>query len=129
MYVIEAGGQRIDEIGARQGVFGITAVDCVPSKDGLNAEIFHVMAAVPTIAVNATHPGDADAHADRKVLSCALDDLADDLVAGDETWVECGEIALDDVQVGAAGSTGDDAEQDVAGYELRTRYLLNAEKG
>jgi hypothetical protein len=43
-----------------------------------------------------------------------VDDLADDLVAEDEGLLDEGEVAFEDVQVGAADSAGEDAEEDVA---------------
>ena len=45
---------------------------------------------------------------------CAFDDFADDLVAEDEGLVDEGEVAFEDVEVGAADSAGEDAEEDVA---------------
>jgi hypothetical protein len=43
--------------------------------------------------------------------------LADDLVAEDEGLVDEGEIAFEDVEVGAAYSAGEDAEKHVARRE------------
>ena len=81
-------------------------------------------------AVDAAHPGDADACADGEFRSVAADsaDLADDLVAGDDGGRERRQIALDDVQVGAADSAGDDAEQDVAGKDSGRRDVFDAEE-
>ncbi len=124
--VVETGGEGIDEVGAGQGVFGIAAIDGVAGKDGVVAEVFFAAAAEGASAVGAADPGDADARADWKVGGCALDDFADDLVAGDEAWVERGQVAFDDVEVGAADSAGEDAEEDVAGGERRTGHLHNA---
>ena len=60
---VEAGGERIGEIGAHRGELGVAAVDGVAGEDGMVAEIFHVVAAEPAIAVDAADPGDADARA------------------------------------------------------------------
>ena len=59
--VIKPGGQRIDEIRARQGIFGVASVDGVAGEDGVVAEVFHAVTAVPAIAIDAAHPGDSDA--------------------------------------------------------------------
>ena len=53
----------------------------------------------------------------RGVRGCAFDDFADDLVAEDEGLLDEGEVAFEDVEVGAADSAGEDAEEGVAGGE------------
>jgi hypothetical protein len=54
--------------------------------------------------------------------------LADDLVAEDEGLVDEGEVAFEDVEVGAADSAGEDAEEDVAGGEGRRGDVSNFER-
>jgi hypothetical protein len=43
----------------------------------------------------------------------AFDDLADDLVAGNERLMNEGEIALEDVEIGATDSASEDAEEEM----------------
>jgi len=88
--IVETGGQGKCEIGADERVFGVASVDAIAGEDRLIAEIFHVVAAVPAVAIDAAHPGNADARAGRELAGQqigrgAFDDFADDLVAGDET--------------------------------------------
>ena len=114
---VEAGRQRVAEVGADEGELGVAAVDGVAGEGGVVAEVLHGVGAEPAGAVDAAHPGDADARAEGELGRGAFDDLADDLVAGDEAGLERRKVALGDVQVGAADAAGDDAEQDVAGGE------------
>ena len=44
----------------------------------------------------------------------AVDDLAYDLMAEDERFLDEGKIAFEDVEIGAADSAGEDAEEGVA---------------
>ncbi len=111
------GGQGEDEVGADEGVFGVAAVDGVAGEGGVVAEVFFVAEAEGAGAVGAADPGDADAGACGEFGGCAFDDFADDLVAEDEGLVDEWEVAFEDVEVGAADSAGEDAEEDVAGGE------------
>jgi hypothetical protein len=54
-------------------------------------------------------------------------DLADDLVAEDEGVSERRQIALEDVEVGAADSAGEDLEEDMAGNRGGARYVFDRE--
>jgi hypothetical protein len=125
VYVIEAGGQRIDEIGARQGVFGIASVDRVSGKYGMVAEVLIAVAAMPAIAVHATHPGNPDTHAGRKIRGRALHDFANDLMTRDQARTKCWQVSFHNVEVGTADSAGENAEQHMPGFELGTRDLPN----
>jgi len=115
--VVEGGGQRVDEVGTDEGVFGVATVDGVAGEGGVVAEVFFVAEAEGAGAVGAADPGDAYAGVCGEFGGCAFDDFADDLVAEDEGLVEEGEIAFEDVQVSAADSAGEDAEKDVIGGE------------
>jgi hypothetical protein len=68
-----------------------------------------LVTAVPASTIDATHPGDADTCPQRQFRCRAFDDFTDDLMPGNEARPERRQIALDDVQVGAADSAGDDA--------------------
>jgi hypothetical protein len=110
--VVEGGRKREGEVGADEGVLGVASVDGVAGEDGVIAEIFFVAKAEGTGSVGAPDPGDADAHAQGTVGGGAFDDLADDLVAGDEGVMDEGEIAFVDVEIGAADSAGEEAEEE-----------------
>ncbi len=126
---LEACGKRVDEIGAHRGELGVAAVDGVAGEDGMVAEVLHVVAAEPAIAVDAADPGDADARACGEHRGCAFDNFADDLMAGDDAWMERREIALDDVEVSAADAAGEDLEEQFAGLRLRARDVFDGEPG
>ncbi len=126
---VEAGGERIGEIGADGGELGVAAVDRVAGEDGVVAEVLHAVTAEPAIAVNAADPGDAGARADGQVCGCAFNDFADDLMAGDDARVEGRKIALDDVEIGAADAAGDDFEENFAGLRLGARDVFDGKPG
>jgi hypothetical protein len=63
----------------------------------------------------------------RAVGGGAFDDFAYDLVAEDKWLLEKREIAFDDVEVGAADSAGQDAEEDVALGEGGAREIFDLE--
>ena len=83
----------------------------VAGVDGGVAEVFAVGKAELAGSVGAAHPGDADAIAGLEVGRGGGDDLVDDLVAEDEGREFFGEIALDDVEIGAADAAGEDFEE------------------
>jgi hypothetical protein len=108
--VVEFGKERVGEVGADEGVFGVASVDGVAGEGGVVAEIFFVAKTEGAGAVGATDPGDADAGA----FGCAVDDFADDLVTEDEGFLNERQVAFEDVEIGAADSAGEDAEECVA---------------
>jgi hypothetical protein len=69
------------------------------------AEVFHLVAAVPAIAVHPSHPGDADARSDRQIRGGAFHHFTHDLMTGDDARLDGRQIALDDVEIGAADAT------------------------
>jgi hypothetical protein len=77
-------GERDEEVGAGDGVFGIASVDGVAGVGRVVAEVLAVLAAEWAGAVGATEPGDASAVANRnRAYVCAeFFDASDDLVAG-----------------------------------------------
>jgi hypothetical protein len=89
------------------------------------AEVFHVVAAEPAIAVHPAHPGDADARSNRQIQGCAFHDFADDLMTGNDAWTDGREIAFDDVEICAADATGNDFEKHLAGLRLRLGEIFD----
>lgn len=122
--VVEAGGQGEDEVGADEGVLGVAAVDGVAGEGGVVAEVFFVAETEGAGAVGSADPGDADAGA----CVSAFDDLAYDLVAEDEGFLDEGEVAFEDVEVGAADSAGEDSEEDVVRGERRSGDVFDFER-
>ena len=91
--------------------FGIAAIHRVAGEDRPIAQIFHRMTAIPAITIHAAHPGNAHARADRRLRAFTSDNFADDLMPGNQLRAKRREIAFDDVQVGSADATGEDAKQ------------------
>jgi len=112
--VAEGFGERVGEVGADEDVFGVASIDGVAGEGGVVAEILFVAEAEGAGAVGASDPGDTDAHADGAFGCSSADNLADDLVAGDEGLMHEAEVALEDVEVGAADTAGEDAEHDLS---------------
>ena len=90
LQIIETRGQRKYKIGARPRVFGVTAIHRVAGKGGRIAEVLHARPAVPTLSVNAAHPGDAHSSTRGELSRGATDDLAHNLVAGNEIFRDSG---------------------------------------
>jgi hypothetical protein len=125
--IVEARRQWNGEIGANRHILRIAAVHRVAGKYGMIAEVLHLVAAEPAIAVHAAHPGDAHARSDGQVRGCAFHHFADDLMAGNNARPDGRQIAFDDVEIGAADATGDDFEQYLSGLRLRPGNVLNRE--
>jgi len=109
---------RDREAEARVGdrVLGVAAVEVVAGEARSVAEVLPAAQAVAALAARPAEPRDADAPAGRLVD-------ADDLVAGHERQLRVGQLAVDDVQVGAADPAGADADEQLAGLGLRLGEL------
>src|SRR6266571_978085 len=77
------------------------------------AQILPAGAAIAAIAAGRAEPGHAHALADAEPLRARspLDHFADDLVARNHGPIEAGQLAVDDVQVGAANAAREHAKQ------------------
>ena len=73
-------------------------------------------------------PADADARSSREPAAALLH-RGDDLVAEDQGKLRPGQLAVCDVQVGAAHAAGADFEQDLAGARFRQRTILETQRG
>jgi len=112
--VVESFGERVGEVGAGEDVFSVASIDGVAGEGGVVAEVLFVAETEGTGAVSSADPGDTDAHAEGTFGRGSADDFADDLVAGDEGLVYKAEVAFEDVEVGAADTAGEDAENHVS---------------
>ena len=83
--VVERRGQREDEVGARCGIFGVPAVNGVSGESGRVAEVLQFVAAIPARSVSAADPRNAHAGAHGYFGGFAGDNIADNLVTGNET--------------------------------------------
>jgi hypothetical protein len=62
-------------------------------------------------------------------VEVSRDDLADDLMSGDNSWIEWRQFAFDNVKIGAADSAGEYTEENMARLELGLRNVFNFEWG
>jgi hypothetical protein len=116
-------GQREAEalVGDRQ--LGVTAVAVIAGELGLVAEVLAAGAAVAALAVGPAEPGDTDPGAGLESARALprAGHGADDLVARHQRQLRLAQLAVEDVEVGAADATGADPDQDLAGAGLRVR--------
>ena len=68
----------------RESVFRVAAVHRVARENWPIAQIFHLVAAIPAIAIHTAHPGNAHARSHRRFRAVACDNFADDLVTGNQ---------------------------------------------
>jgi hypothetical protein len=125
MCVIQARGQRKNEVCARENIFGVAAIHGISGENRLVAEILHAVMAVPAIAIDAPHPGNADARSHGQLLGPTFDDFSHDLMAGNKAWPERWKFSFDDVKVSATHSASDDAQQHMSHFELWTRDIVD----
>src|SRR6266851_2363409 len=127
--VVQTGGQGVGEVGADQSVLGVATIDGVAGEGGVVAEVLGSAKAVGAGTIGASYPGDAYSRAMGELRGCALDHLADDLMAGDQGFVNQGKIAFEDVQVGTADSAGKHTEQEVPRDEAWAWDFFDAQSG
>ena len=63
-------GKREGEVGAGQGVLGVASVYGVAGEGGVVAEVFHMVAAVPAIPIDAADPQGDTGTAYQRQLGC-----------------------------------------------------------
>jgi hypothetical protein len=66
--------------------------------------------AVPAIAIDATHPGNADTRSHWQLLGRAFDYFSHDLMAGNKARSKRRKISFDDVKVSATHSASDNPQ-------------------
>ena len=81
------------------------------------------MCAVPAVAVDTADPGDSNPRAEREGRGGSIDDLANDLMAGNHRCTPEREVAFNQVQIGPADAAGAHAQEHVTGRDLGARYL------
>ena len=136
-----AGRQTVDEPGRRHRVLGEAAVDVPAGEQRVLAEVLLAARAEAAGLVGLVQPRHADAVAggERRRARLAArrdalgagserDDLADDLMAGHHGRAVRRQLALEDVQVGAADAAGQHPQQDLARTRLGHRELDEPER-
>jgi len=113
----------------RDGKFRVAAVDLVAREARFRAEILATASAVAAMSARAPEPWHADASADGVLgdAGAALDDCADDLVTRNYRHLRVGQLAFDEVKIGAADAAGADSDQHLPGSWRRARQRLEAQ--
>ncbi len=95
---------------AHKNIFGIATIHCVARERRFVAEILHATTAIRAIAINATHPGNADTGSSRQFQGRAFDYFSHDLMARSQARAKRRKISFNDVKVSATHSAGDDPQ-------------------
>ncbi len=127
-----AGRETVDEPGRRQRVLGEAAVHVPAGEERVLAEVLLPAPAEAAGLVGLVQPRHADAvaHGERRRSRLAArrdelrtgterHDLADDLMAGNDGRAVRRQLALEDVQVGAADAAGQHPQEDLAADPAR----------
>ena len=114
-------GQPVGERLVGDAAVGIAAVDVPAGESGMRAEVLVAATAVAAGLVGAGQPGDADPIADPEPVGAgsAGVHVADDLVAGGDLRAARRQVALGEMQVGAAHPAAGDADPDLSGPRYR----------
>ncbi len=115
--VADAAGQRVGEGGGDGGVLRVAAVGVPAGVAGGGAEVLVAAPAEAAGAVGGAEPGDAHPVTDGVAVHVRPGggDHADHLVPRGDVRPVHGQVALGDVQVGAADPAGADVHQEFAG--------------
>src|SRR2546427_354769 len=124
-----APGQR--EAVARVGhrVLRVTAVEVVARKARPLAQVLARRAAEAALATRPAKPGHAHPVAGREAIDARtrFRHAAHDLVAEHEGQLGVRQLAIGNVEIGAAHATGTDLDQELAGSRLRYRQSPGAQ--
>ena len=93
------------------------------------AEVLPAAAAIFAHPAGPAEPRHADPVADLETIDIGarLDDGADDLVAGDQRQFRLGQLAVDDMQIGAADPAGMNLDQQLPRTRPRRRHIGGGE--
>src|SRR5215211_281957 len=123
-------GDREAEALVGHGALRVAAVAVIARELGARAEILAAGEAVLALAARPAQPGHADPVAYREALRPVprRQHAADDLMTGHERQLRSVELAVDDVQVGAADTAGVHVEQNGAGAGLGVGQVGRAQR-
>jgi len=128
MHVVQTSRQGKYEVRADKGILGIASIDGIAGESRAIAQIFHVVIAVPAIAVHASQPRNADTRSERELRCGAFEYLPHDLMTRNELRFKRRELSFHDVQVRATNAASNDAKQNMSGAKLWTGNFGNLKK-
>src|SRR5581483_419049 len=108
-----AGWQREAESRVGDGVLGVAAVDVISGEAGAVAQVLAIGKAEAAVSAGPAQPGNAYAIADREAAHAMADlgHLPGDLMAQYQRQLRIGQLAVEDVEVGAAHGAGPSSYQ------------------
>jgi DNA-binding MarR family transcriptional regulator len=120
----------VAEAFVRHGVLRIAAVEPVTGEASTLAEVLAPGVAVPALPAGPTEPGHPHPLARSKALSPGPETLDDshDLVTGDQRELRIRQLAVDDVEVGAAHAAGTHPQEHLAGAGIGEREVALGER-
>jgi len=125
--IVEGVGKAVDEVRAGERVLGVASVDRISGEGGSVAQIFESSFAIGAGSVHATEPGYSNPGAERQIGGGSFNDLAYDLMTGDQRAAERCEFAFNDMEVGPADSAGADAQKNLPRFQAWLRDLFYKE--
>ena len=121
MHVVQTSRQGKYEVRADKGILGIASIDGIAGESRAIAQIFHVVIAVPAIAVHASQPRNADTRSERELRCGAFEYLPHDLMTRNELRFKRRELSFHDVQVRATNAASNDAKQNPRKNTTKTK--------
>jgi len=105
-------------------------VDLVAGETRAVAQVLAMAGAEGAVAAGPAQPGASHALAGADVVHAGadVDDPADDLVSGNHRQHRIGQLAVDEVEVGAAHAAGFDPQQDLAGCRPGNRQFARLQR-
>jgi hypothetical protein len=103
--VVETRRESKDKITPRHGVLGVAAVYRVAREYRRIAEILQTSPAIRASAVDAADPRNADAGSDPVFSRPSVDNVAHDLMSGNDRLTNRRKLPFHNMQIGAAHST------------------------
>ncbi len=113
---IRVSGRDLEGIGrVGRRIFGVASVDGVAGEARGIAQVLAARAAIGATATRRAEPRHAHPFADLEAADPGSDgdDVPDDLVAGDDMRLGMRQVAVNDVQIGAADAARCDPDQDL----------------
>ena len=103
--------KAVARIGYRE--LGVAAIDSVTGKFCAVAEVFAIRSTIRTIAIGPAEPWNANPIASCKSIYAFADllDAADNLVTKNERKFRIGQLAINDMKIGAANRAGINANE------------------
>ena len=128
---VAIGGRQLEAVArVGDGVFGIAAVDLVAGEERVVAQILLAAAAIEAGAVGMSEPRHADAVVDGEAGDAGAKrrHVTHDLMTENERQLGLRQLAVEDVEIGAAHPASGDLDEDLLGSRLGNGQLGKSER-